>query len=312
MVIAMGVSPSFANIRYKAPTRDGESAFGMGCARDLARGSAVDKALALRIIAGGASCPSSTRTAARSTSKSTARKRARAHAVQFAGHHIAHVGCPGRAVYPALSPRALRPARPRPLRRAERPLHDGMPRPRRACRARCARDRTGQLVWAFYGRHGRSMAWRQGAGAYRAARAHEYVDLFCGQDDVERAPQARAREGRCGLRRGEHGALVHQGIPRALAESSGLDAGDIRGNSARRLSRLRGSGPRHGPARVAAEDQSPDARHSRQARGVFKTSSTTWQSWTCPPVTVKFSGRPLPSTTAWIFVVRPPRLMPIA
>src|SRR5262245_51386370 len=126
--------------------------------------------------------------------------------------------------------------------------------------------RTGQLVWAFYGRHGRSMAWRQGAGAYRAARAHEYVDLFCGQDDVERAPQARAREGRCGLRRGEHGALVHQGIPRALAESSGLDAGDIRGNSARRLSRLRGSGPRHGPARVAAEDQSPDARHSRQAR----------------------------------------------
>src|SRR5262249_39978562 len=48
-------------------------------------------------------------------------KRARAHAVQFAGHHIAHVGCPGRAVSPALSPRALRPARPRPLRRAERP-----------------------------------------------------------------------------------------------------------------------------------------------------------------------------------------------
>src|SRR5215470_16726685 len=74
MVIAMGVSPSFSNIRYKAPTRDGESAFGMGRARDLARGSAVDKALALRIIAGGASCPSSTRTAARSTSKSTARK----------------------------------------------------------------------------------------------------------------------------------------------------------------------------------------------------------------------------------------------
>jgi hypothetical protein len=26
---------------------------------------------------------------------------------------------------------------------------------------------------------------------------------------------------------------------------------------------------------------------------------------------VKFSGRPLLSTLAWIFVVRPPRLMPI-
>lgn len=28
--------------------------------------------------------------------------------------------------------------------------------------------------------------------------------------------------------------------------------------------------------------------------------------------TVKFSGRPFPSTTAWILVVRPPRLIPIA
>jgi hypothetical protein len=29
-------------------------------------------------------------------------------------------------------------------------------------------------------------------------------------------------------------------------------------------------------------------------------------------VTVKLRGRPLLSTIAWIFVVRPPRLMPIA
>ena len=47
-------------------------------------------------------------------------------------------------------------------------------------------------------------------------------------------------------------------------------------------------------------------------RGVFSISSTTWLSWTCPPVTVKLSGRPLLSTIAWIFVVRPPRLTPIA
>ena len=43
-----------------------------------------------------------------------------------------------------------------------------------------------------------------------------------------------------------------------------------------------------------------------------RISSTTWLSWTCPPVTLKLSGRPLLSTIAWIFVVRPPRLMPIA
>src|SRR5262249_23632376 len=59
MVIAMGVSPSFSSIRYKASARDGKSAFGMGGARScaLARGSAVDKAVALRIIAGGGAMP---------------------------------------------------------------------------------------------------------------------------------------------------------------------------------------------------------------------------------------------------------------
>ena len=31
-----------------------------------------------------------------------------------------------------------------------------------------------------------------------------------------------------------------------------------------------------------------------------------------PPVTMKFNGLPLLSTMAWIFVERPPRLMPIA
>ena len=46
--------------------------------------------------------------------------------------------------------------------------------------------------------------------------------------------------------------------------------------------------------------------------GVSSTSPTTWLSWIWPPVTAKFSGRPLLSTMAWIFVERPPRLTPIA
>src|SRR5262249_3931727 len=51
-----------------------------------------------------------------------------------------------------------------------------------------------------------------------------------------------------------------------------------------------------------------DERRSRRIQDVFDDLTVV----ACPPVTVKFSGRPLPSTTAWIFVVRPPRLMPIA
>ncbi len=41
--------------------------------------------------------------------------------------------------------------------------------------------------------------------------------LFRRQECVERPPQAGARERRRGLRRGEHGTLVHQGISRARA-----------------------------------------------------------------------------------------------
>src|SRR5438094_52080 len=59
MVIAMGVSPSFSSIRYKASTPEGESTFGMGGERScaLARGLAANKAGALRIIAEGGTMP---------------------------------------------------------------------------------------------------------------------------------------------------------------------------------------------------------------------------------------------------------------
>src|SRR5262249_18555785 len=50
------------------------------------------------------------------------------------------------------------------------------------------------------------------ARAHRAARAHQHVQLLCGQERVERPSQTRARERHSSVRRGEHGALVHQGI----------------------------------------------------------------------------------------------------
>src|SRR5262249_40812804 len=60
-----------------------------------------------------------------------------------------------------VAPFALRPARPRPIRRAQGPLYDGAPRPRRARRARRAGSQQDQLVRPFDGRDGRAMARRQ-------------------------------------------------------------------------------------------------------------------------------------------------------
>ena len=48
-----------------------------------------------------------------------------ADAVEFARHQPAHVGRPGGRIRQALPPGPLRPPRPRQIRRAEGPLHDG-------------------------------------------------------------------------------------------------------------------------------------------------------------------------------------------
>ena len=158
--------------------------------------------------------------------------RARAHAIEFARHHAADVGSPGCAVRAALPPGALRPARPRPIRRAQGPLYDAAPRPRRARRARRAQSQQDQLVRPFDGRNGRAMARCQCARAHRATRAHQHLQLFCGQGRMERPSQARARERHSGVRPSEHGALVHQGVPRAFARRRRVVAGDVRRDAA--------------------------------------------------------------------------------
>ena len=97
--------------------------------------------------------------------------------------------------------------------RAQGALLDGAARPRRAGGARRARYQEDQLVRPLDGRHGRPVARRQCAGARRAPGADQHVELLPGQDRLERSPRSWSREkGVAGLRRAQHGALVHQGI----------------------------------------------------------------------------------------------------
>ena len=90
--------------------------------------------------------------------------------------------------------RALRPARPRQVRRAGRPLHHGDARPRRAGGARRAEDREDQLVRPLDGRDGRHVARRQRAAAHQPADPVQHLGLFRRQGDLERPHQDRARE----------------------------------------------------------------------------------------------------------------------
>ena len=107
----------------------------------------------------------------------------------------------GRAVHQALPPGALRPARPRQVRRAQGALHDGAARPRRAGGAGRARDQEDQLVRPLDGRHGRPVARRQCARTRRARWSSPTRRAISRTRRLERSPQARARKGRRGLRR---------------------------------------------------------------------------------------------------------------
>ena len=120
------------------------------------------------------------------------RARAGADAVQFARHHPAHVGS-RRWSRSREHFRLVRydRARPRQVRRAQGPLHDGAARPRRARDHGRARDQEGELVRPFDGRHGRALARRQCAGAHRPADPVQHVKLLCRQDALERPHQVR-------------------------------------------------------------------------------------------------------------------------
>ena len=113
-------------------------------------------------------------------------------------------------------PRApLRPARPRRLAGARRPVHDRRPRRRPARAARPPRDRARLAVRAVARRHDRDVGGERGARADRAARALLHLG----------AARARRRTGRSGrapsaasasqaIADAGARALVHAGVPR--------------------------------------------------------------------------------------------------
>ena len=72
-----------------------------------------------------------------------------ADAVEFARHRSAHVGRAGGALRAKLPAGALRPARPRQIRRAGRPLRHGAARPRCAGDRRCAAARANSTGAGF-------------------------------------------------------------------------------------------------------------------------------------------------------------------
>jgi pimeloyl-ACP methyl ester carboxylesterase len=147
--------------------------------------------------------------------------RARADAVELARHQPAYVGRASRAVHAPLPAGALRPPRPRPIGRAEGPLFDGAARPRRARDPRRARHREDQLVRIVDGRHGRPMARRQCAATASTSSSSPTPPATSRQERLGRPHQARARKRIGRNRRRQHGALVHQGVPRAFAANDG-------------------------------------------------------------------------------------------
>ena len=202
-------------------------------------------------------------TAVRSMSRSKGRRtRARADAVELARHHAAHVGRPGRAVHAALPAGALRPARPRQVGRAERPYT--MERLGRDVLAVLDGLGIKKVNWCGLSMGGMVGMWL-GANAperVRAARPLQHVELFPRQERLERPPQAGAREGRRGVRRAQHGALVHQGLSRARP------AGD-RAQSRRCSPRRRSKAISAAARRCATWTTASCCRRSRRRRSVI-------------------------------------------
>ena len=146
-------------------------------------------------------------------------------------------------------------------------LHHGTSRPRRACRARrssASRRRTGAgFPWAAWSASGSAPTRPTGSsGSCSPTRRATFPTRLRGTT----ASRLVREKGVAGVRRAQHGALVHQGLPRTLAAAGSPDAGDVRRDPARRLPRLRRGGARHGPPRPAAEDQGADPGHRRQTR----------------------------------------------
>ena len=172
------------------------------------------------------------------------------------------------AVDAALPPGALRPARPRQVRRAGRPLHHGDARPRRAGGARRAEDREDQLVRPLDGRHGRHVARRQCAAARRQARSSPTRRRI---SPTRRSGTGASRPCReQGPRRDRAAAPWSAGSPRISASASRRRSQWIERHVPRhqagRLHRQWRGGARHGSPRDHQVDHRADAGHRRPAR----------------------------------------------
>ena len=207
-------------------------------------------------------------TAARSMSRSKGPDgRAGADAVNSLGTKLQMWDPQVAAVHAALPAGALRPARPRQVRRAEGPLHHG------ACsaatRSPCStRSGIKKINWC-----GLSMGGM--VGQWLGANAPERIERLVLSNTSSYFPDKAAwndriklvrEKGVAGVRRAQHGALVHQGIPRARAGPGRADAARC---SSRRRSKaiigcceaVRDMDQRDTPA----EDQGADAGDRRPA-----------------------------------------------
>ncbi len=194
-------------------------------------------------------------------------QRAGADPVELARHRPAHVGRPGAGAVAAVPAGALRPPRPRRVRRAEGRLYDGPARPRRAGDRRRARRQDLQLVRPFDGRHGRTMARRQRARPGRAADPVEHALLLRRQDSPgTSAWPSRSDKGLAALAPMQMERWFTKGFREQHAVGDRPDRDHVRAHAARRIPRLLRGGARHGLPAVDADDQGADAGDRRQPR----------------------------------------------
>ena len=175
----------------------------------------------------------------------------------------------GRQPSPRLPPGALRPARPWQVGRAERPLHHGASRPRRARgagRARYQEDAIGAgCRWAAW-----SGKWlgANAPRAHRPARSCRTRRAIIADKNAWNDRIKLVREK--GLRAPSSAPTWSAGSPRTFASARRRPIARMQRmfarDAARRLYRLLRGDARHGPPRAAAEDQGADAGHRRPAR----------------------------------------------
>ena len=175
-----------------------------------------------------------------------------ADAVELARHQPAHVGRPGGRIRQALPPHPLRPPRPRQIRRAAR-----APTASSASAATSSRSSTRSRSRRPIGAACRWAAWTgNGSAPTRPTASRSWCSPTPISITPTRAPWADRikfvrEKGLARTGRPQHGALVHQGLPRARAAGHRAHDRDVRRHQSGGLHRLRRGDPRHGFPRLA-------------------------------------------------------------